>query len=120
MINEFDFTSSAIGVGAIAITKDGFVVLIRRALWTGEAAGKIDRPGGHPEPDEALKVDFERFRNYFLIYFGKNARAKNCLYCLLIDVASRMLVSMQRTHCRTNACRQRWLEESYLNLSKEN
>ena len=67
MINEFDFTSSAIGVGAIAITKDGFVVLIRRALWTGEAAGKIDRPGGHPEPDEALKVDFKRFCNYFFL-----------------------------------------------------
>ena len=63
MINEFDFTSSAIGVGAITITKDGFVVLIRRALWTGEAAGKIDRPGGHPEPDEALKVSLKIFRN---------------------------------------------------------
>ena len=63
IINEFDFTSNAIGVGAIAITKDGFVVLIRRALWTGEAPGKIDRPGGHPEPDEALKVDLKRFIN---------------------------------------------------------
>ena len=63
IINEFDFTSSAIGVGAITITTDGFVILIRRALWTGEAAGKIDRPGGHPEPDEALKVDPRKSRN---------------------------------------------------------
>ena len=66
VFNEFDFTSSAIGVGAITITKDGFVVLIRRALWTGEAAGKIDRPGGHPEPDEALKVYLKRFHNVLL------------------------------------------------------
>ena len=29
---------------------------MRRASWTGEGAGKIDRPGGHPEPDDALKV----------------------------------------------------------------
>ena len=63
IINEFDFTSSAIGVGAITITTDGFVILIRRALWTGEAAGKIDRPGGHPEPDEALKVYLKIFHN---------------------------------------------------------
>jgi hypothetical protein len=27
-----------------------------RSSWTGEGAGKIDRPGGHPEPLEALKV----------------------------------------------------------------
>ena len=56
IINEFDFTGSAIGVGAITITSDGFVVLIRRAAWTGEGSGMIDRPGGHAEPDEALKV----------------------------------------------------------------
>ena len=32
------------------------MVLIRRSSWTGEGAGMIDRPGGHAEPDEALKV----------------------------------------------------------------
>ena len=56
IMNEFDFTGSAIGVGAITITNDGYVVLIRRASWTGECANMIDRPGGHPEPDEALQV----------------------------------------------------------------
>ena len=48
--------SNAIGVGAICETIDGFVVLMLRSNWTGEGAGKIDRPGGHPEPLEALKV----------------------------------------------------------------
>jgi 8-oxo-dGTP pyrophosphatase MutT (NUDIX family) len=55
-MNEFDFTGSAIGVGAITITNDEFIVLIRRASWTGECANMIDRPGGHAEPDEALQV----------------------------------------------------------------
>ena len=44
------------GVGAIAVTNDDFVILMKRAAWTGEAPGKIDRPGGHPEPDEILKL----------------------------------------------------------------
>ena len=54
--NQFDFTASTLGIGAITVTNDGYIVLMRRASWTGEGAGKIDRPGGHPEPDEALKV----------------------------------------------------------------
>ena len=54
--NQFDFTGSTLGIGAITVTNDGYIVLMRRASWTGEGAGKIDRPGGHPEPDEALKV----------------------------------------------------------------
>ena len=56
IINEFDFTGSTLSIGAITITSDRYVVLMRRASWTGEGAGKIDRPGGHPEPDETLKV----------------------------------------------------------------
>ena len=43
--------SNAVGVGAITVTNDGFVVLMQRSQWTGEQAGKVDRPGGHPEPD---------------------------------------------------------------------
>ena len=56
ILNEFAFTGSKVGVGAITLTTDGFVVLVRRASWTGEGAGMIDRPGGHPEPDDALQV----------------------------------------------------------------
>ena len=39
---------------------------MRRASWTGEGAGKIDRPGGHPEPDDALKViEFTTIYSFF-------------------------------------------------------
>ena len=47
---DFSFMSNCMGVGAIAITLDNYVILQKRAAWTGEAPGKIDRPGGHPEP----------------------------------------------------------------------
>ena len=53
---HFDYTASALGVGAITVTSDDKVVLIQRSSWTGENANKIDRPGGHPEPELALKV----------------------------------------------------------------
>lgn len=48
--------SNAIGVGAHTVTTDDFVVLMERAAWTGEGAGKVDRPGGHPEPEIVQKV----------------------------------------------------------------
>ena len=43
--DEFAFMSNCLGVGAIALTKDNFVILMERAKWTGEYPGKIDRPG---------------------------------------------------------------------------
>lgn len=49
--DEFAFMSNCLGVGAIALTKDDFFILMERSMWTGEAPGKVDRPGGHPEPD---------------------------------------------------------------------
>ncbi len=71
--------SNAIGVGAITVTSDRWIVLIRRcsttylqsdkvsdndswissfsrAGWTGEHAGRVDRPGGHPEPEDVAQV----------------------------------------------------------------
>ena len=48
--------SNAIGVGALTRTSDDWIVLMERAMWTGEAQGKIDRPGGHAEPDLVRKV----------------------------------------------------------------
>lgn len=43
--------SHAFGVGSLLLTKDEKFLFIKRALWTGEDKGKLDRPGGHPEPD---------------------------------------------------------------------
>ena len=37
--------SNCLGVGATALTKDNYVILMERAKWTGEYPGKIDRPG---------------------------------------------------------------------------
>merc|ERR1719370_2780342 len=51
---EFPFASRSMGIGVFPITTDGFVRLIKRSAWTAEAANKIDRVGGHPEPDQAV------------------------------------------------------------------
>lgn len=39
-----------LGVGAVLVTSDGQVVMLRRSLRVAEAAGLLDIPGGHPEP----------------------------------------------------------------------
>jgi len=50
---RFKKLSQAIGVGGWVITKDRKFFLIQNALWKGEQGGKFDRPGGHPEPQDA-------------------------------------------------------------------
>ena len=55
-LNEYDFTSGALGIGALTITSDDQVILMKRSSLTGECPNQFDRPGGHPEPDNALKV----------------------------------------------------------------
>ena len=44
--------SDALGIGSLLLTSDQQFLFIRRAMWTGEEPGKIDRAGGHPEPDK--------------------------------------------------------------------
>ncbi|XP_018013535.1 uridine diphosphate glucose pyrophosphatase NUDT22 [Hyalella azteca] len=44
------YLSQALGVGILLLSSDDQLLLLRRSMWTGEAAGKWDRPGGHPEP----------------------------------------------------------------------
>lgn len=39
-----------LGVGAVLVTSDGQVVMLRRSQRVAEAAGLLDIPGGHPEP----------------------------------------------------------------------
>ena len=58
--DPFAYMGNAIGVGAITVTTDDHVVLMRRAGWTAEEAGKVDRPGGHPDPHLAAEVSFLR------------------------------------------------------------
>ncbi|XP_068247969.1 uridine diphosphate glucose pyrophosphatase NUDT22-like [Palaemon carinicauda] len=48
------YMSMAIGVGILLMTSDDCLTVIRRASWTGEYPGMLDRPGGHPEPDQVL------------------------------------------------------------------
>ncbi|XP_064103181.1 uridine diphosphate glucose pyrophosphatase NUDT22-like [Macrobrachium nipponense] len=48
------YLSMAIGVGILLMTCDDCLVVTRRAAWTGEYPGMLDRPGGHPEPDLVL------------------------------------------------------------------
>lgn len=51
------FLSNALGVGSLVLTKDDKFLFMKRALWTGEDKGKLDRPGGHPEPDNISGED---------------------------------------------------------------
>ncbi|XP_076861992.1 uridine diphosphate glucose pyrophosphatase NUDT22 isoform X2 [Brachyhypopomus gauderio] len=54
-----------LGVGAVLVTSDGYVVLLRRSQRVAEAPGLLDIPGGHPEPktvckevrEEAISID---------------------------------------------------------------
>ena len=44
-------------MGILLLTSDNHLLVIRRALWTGENPGMIDRPGGHPEPSKIFKFN---------------------------------------------------------------
>lgn len=52
--NSQAYMSDALGVGALLMTVDGRVVIIKRSQHCGEAAGLWDVPGGHPEPQELV------------------------------------------------------------------
>lgn len=48
--------ADVLGVGSLLLTSDNQFLFIKRALWTGEDSGKVDRPGGHPEPDNVPQL----------------------------------------------------------------
>ena len=48
--NSQTYMSDALGVGALVVTSDNQIILIRRSSSVGEANGLYDIPGGHPEP----------------------------------------------------------------------
>lgn len=53
--NSQAFLADCLGVGALLLTADNRFVFVRRAGWTGEYPSRLDRPGGHAEPDYLLK-----------------------------------------------------------------
>ncbi|XP_039219359.1 uridine diphosphate glucose pyrophosphatase NUDT22 [Crotalus tigris] len=55
--NSQAYLADPLGVGALLQTADDNFVFLRRSLCVGEAPGKIDVPGGHPEPQAALGKD---------------------------------------------------------------
>uniref|UniRef100_A0ACB8G7G0 Uncharacterized protein n=1 Tax=Sphaerodactylus townsendi TaxID=933632 RepID=A0ACB8G7G0_9SAUR len=48
--NSQAYLADPLGVGAMLHTADDRFVFLRRSLCVGEAPGKVDVPGGHPEP----------------------------------------------------------------------
>jgi len=52
---KFDMMSQCVGVGCWVVTLDQKVVFVENAAWKGEQACKVDRPGGHAEPDDCKK-----------------------------------------------------------------
>ncbi|XP_026579841.1 uridine diphosphate glucose pyrophosphatase-like [Pseudonaja textilis] len=55
--NSQAYLADPLGVGAVLHTADDNLVFLRRSLCVGEAPGKIDVPGGHPEPQAVLGKD---------------------------------------------------------------
>ncbi|XP_063001904.1 uridine diphosphate glucose pyrophosphatase NUDT22 [Elgaria multicarinata webbii] len=51
--NSQAYLAEPLGVGAMLHTDDDKFVFLRRSLRVGEAPGKVDVPGGHPEPQMA-------------------------------------------------------------------
>lgn len=47
---EGAYLSQKLGVGAVVETTDGFVLTLRRSKGVAEGQGRMDAPGGHPEP----------------------------------------------------------------------
>ena len=55
--NSQSYLSDALGVGSLLLTADKKFLFMKRALWTAEDHGKLDRPGGHPEPDNIPNIN---------------------------------------------------------------
>jgi len=50
------YMAQCIGVGCWLVSSDSKVVLVETASWKGEQGCKVDRPGGHAEPQESLAL----------------------------------------------------------------
>ncbi|CAM9597837.1 unnamed protein product [Chrysoparadoxa australica] len=48
--NPHAYLSQKLGNSGVVVSRDGFVVIINRSTLVCEGKGKVDVPGGHPEP----------------------------------------------------------------------
>eukprot|EP00794_Sanderia_malayensis_P019820 gene19820-21759_t len=66
--------SDALGVGAIVVTIDDYLVLVKRSQEVAEEKGMTDFPGGHSEPSEMAKkigvqkIDLEKTADKDVVY----------------------------------------------------
>jgi NAD-dependent SIR2 family protein deacetylase len=44
------YLSQKLGVGCVLETSDGYIVMLKRSKAVAEGQGRVDGPGGHPEP----------------------------------------------------------------------
>ena len=54
------YLADPLGVAGVLVTSDGQVIFHRRNHWVAEAAGKLDVPGGHPEPTVSYSSQHSR------------------------------------------------------------
>eukprot|EP00090_Calanus_glacialis_P005240 TRINITY_DN14058_c0_g1_i1.p1 TRINITY_DN14058_c0_g1~~TRINITY_DN14058_c0_g1_i1.p1 ORF type:complete len:295 (-),score=75.55 TRINITY_DN14058_c0_g1_i1:37-921(-) len=91
--SRFDMMSQCVGVGAWVITADNKVILVESAAWKGEQACKIDRPGGHAEPDESVKLLAEDKKEYK--YISDELVRKELFECIQKEVRDEINVSLE-------------------------
>jgi len=94
--SRFAMMSQCIGVGAWVITADNKVVLVENAAWKGEQACKIDRPGGHAEPDESVKLLPEDKQRYECI--SNDLVRKELFECIQKEVRDEVNISLEHQH----------------------
>ena len=91
--HRFDMLSQCVGVGAWVITQDKKVIFVESAAWKGEQACKIDRPGGHAEPDESIKSLPKTEKDYRNIT-GNMAR-KELFECIQKEVRDEINIPLE-------------------------
>lgn len=91
--SRFDMMSQCVGVGAWVITADNKVILLESAAWKGEQACKIDRPGGHAEPDESVKLLPEGKKEYK--YISDTLVRKELFECIQKEVRDEVNISLE-------------------------
>ncbi|GFU20482.1 uridine diphosphate glucose pyrophosphatase NUDT22 [Nephila pilipes] len=56
------YMSDPLGVGGLVVTSDDNIIFIRRSGQCAEFPFLIDRPGGHPEPDDVIAKTGQSFQ----------------------------------------------------------